>query len=584
MKSYDETYQNVLRRRDEQMAKKRRRIAIAGSAVLPAVMLSAAVGIGAAAWRWGVPAENGGNEISPSSGNADVSAGEMLQQTADVQPPVQLIDNRLIFMENGENIDITHMISEKIPYIYEYTDEGTGLACYAVAGGTPENYGWAKFSMYELDAETPENSKWINYTCNTLFADRQDRKWYEAAITQLSEKPENNRIILWSMTERAWMDQTWPYNTLKILAAQDSLDGYDVYLHLEGVDHIPTEEEAYYTAERIGLTVKYYDGRHHDFSDLYDIDALNDEFRDRLIADDNLKILRLTDGGRIRHVLMLRNYSEEDTCWHTVFITLDNNPGSKAQLYTFGGEENYTVNTGDCRIVNMDGTDVLMTNVDGSVYAIAFDFTELSFTCSPTDQAWDTAGSVVAQDSLGGYTAYLELEGAESGAVEIGNRENPYYSDAVITVIDPDGHRASVSLLNELSGNVQIPHILDNAINGKHPEAAVKLFEMDYNGEKRYVLALRGYGDMTSDEVPVPIDPYYSTVFFAVEPECFDSGKLELYRLDGNMNYGVTITDGFRLDHDIVFVDVEGSVICEVLEFDPDSLTFTFEMTNEPVE
>ena len=55
MKSYDEIYQSVLRRRDEQMAKKRRRIAVAGSVVLPAIMLSAAVGVGVAAWQ-GAPA------------------------------------------------------------------------------------------------------------------------------------------------------------------------------------------------------------------------------------------------------------------------------------------------------------------------------------------------------------------------------------------------------------------------------------------------------------------------------------------------------------------------------------------------
>ena len=57
MKSYDEIYNSVLRRRDEQMAKKRRRIAVAGSVVLPAIMLTAAVGVGVAAWQGGPAAE-----------------------------------------------------------------------------------------------------------------------------------------------------------------------------------------------------------------------------------------------------------------------------------------------------------------------------------------------------------------------------------------------------------------------------------------------------------------------------------------------------------------------------------------------
>ena len=403
MKSYDEIYQNVLRRRDEQIARKRRRIAVMGS-VLPVSVLTLAAVFGIAALQGKPLAE------SEVSGNANASAAQLSQTAENAAPPVKLVDNRLILEEVGASIDITDMISDEVPYIYEYAGSQTDLVNYVVAGGTPENYGWAKFVMYERDTDTPENSKWSCRSYNTLASEMQDRRWYEAALRQLSEKPENNRIIIWSMTERTWEQDQEPF--------------------------LPEDGE-------------------------------------------NVKVADL--------------------------LTVD-------------------------------------------------------------------------EDSLDGYTACLVLKN-EVGTDGADGRTKHSFDDALIIVDNADGDRASIAA-SELSGNSYIYDMILIAVNGKHPETALKLFSMDYKGEKHYLLALRS--DMSLDEVSsVFVKPFYSTLFFAVEPECFDSGRLELYKCNGLANYSVGIGDGFRLDRDNVFVDVGDSTIHSIFVFDPDTLNFSFNQGRE---
>ncbi|MDE6259325.1 MAG: hypothetical protein K2M42_00425 [Oscillospiraceae bacterium] len=56
---------------------------------------------------------------------------------------VKCEDDRLIFTANdGQRIDITDLIDQDTPYIYDGSDPGTGSTYYVVMGGTPESYGW----------------------------------------------------------------------------------------------------------------------------------------------------------------------------------------------------------------------------------------------------------------------------------------------------------------------------------------------------------------------------------------------------------------------------------------------------------
>ena len=60
---------------------------------------------------------------------------------------VETENGRLFFLLDGERTDITDLISEDTPYIYDGSDQEAGLTYYLIIGGTPENYGcleWVK--------------------------------------------------------------------------------------------------------------------------------------------------------------------------------------------------------------------------------------------------------------------------------------------------------------------------------------------------------------------------------------------------------------------------------------------------------
>lgn len=78
--------------------------------------------------------------------------GELsFRQTADGRitsfveygPVIEEEDGRLFFApKDGQRIDITDLVSEETPYIYDGGDPDTELTYYIIMGGTPECYGW----------------------------------------------------------------------------------------------------------------------------------------------------------------------------------------------------------------------------------------------------------------------------------------------------------------------------------------------------------------------------------------------------------------------------------------------------------
>ena len=59
---------------------------------------------------------------------------------------VESEDGRLFFdRDDGQRIDITDLVSEDTPYIYDCSDPDTGMIYYIVMGGTPEAYGWLEW-------------------------------------------------------------------------------------------------------------------------------------------------------------------------------------------------------------------------------------------------------------------------------------------------------------------------------------------------------------------------------------------------------------------------------------------------------
>lgn len=135
--------------------KPRRRLSRAGALVLAAVLvLCLAVSASAAAGM------NILGQFRAWSGAVDTwyetDDGERgVQGSIDLdnmKVPAELRDGRLYFTANGENIDITDVISDTQAYTYSFTNEqGT---YHLIVGGKPESFGWAEFDQ---DA----NGEWV---------------------------------------------------------------------------------------------------------------------------------------------------------------------------------------------------------------------------------------------------------------------------------------------------------------------------------------------------------------------------------------------------------------------------------------
>ncbi|MDO5444634.1 MAG: hypothetical protein Q4F31_03320 [Eubacteriales bacterium] len=67
--------------------------------------------------------------------------------TDDLKEPVIFSDGRMLFVVNGESIDITDQISQSEPFRYEYTDDegNTHYWFIGLNSDEPENYGYAEY-------------------------------------------------------------------------------------------------------------------------------------------------------------------------------------------------------------------------------------------------------------------------------------------------------------------------------------------------------------------------------------------------------------------------------------------------------
>lgn len=77
-------------------------------------------------------------------------------------------DGRLIFnCDDGRHINITDLVSEETPYIYDGSDPDNGLTYYIIMGGTPELFGWFEWIQvpYPFDDNGPAGDV-FNYDGN----------------------------------------------------------------------------------------------------------------------------------------------------------------------------------------------------------------------------------------------------------------------------------------------------------------------------------------------------------------------------------------------------------------------------------
>ena len=98
--------------------------------------------------------------------------------------PIVQEDGKLWFVNGGERTDLTGLIDEDTPYIYEHTDPATGNKGYVIVGGAADNYGWAEFFLAEGGAASMTGD---NYADSYLTIDGVRQPSYELS-EELVEK------------------------------------------------------------------------------------------------------------------------------------------------------------------------------------------------------------------------------------------------------------------------------------------------------------------------------------------------------------------------------------------------------------
>ncbi len=145
-------------------------LALAAALVLALGVAAYSTGLRFSGW--------GGNMEIQSEQTAGGIENTVYVHTENMTQPVRFEDGRMIFIVNGEHIDITDQVSESEPYIYQYTDEG-GVIHYWIIGKNgpePEHYGFAEY-LHPLDGEWT-----IGYVART---DGNTAPWLAAAWEEL---------------------------------------------------------------------------------------------------------------------------------------------------------------------------------------------------------------------------------------------------------------------------------------------------------------------------------------------------------------------------------------------------------------
>ena len=135
----------------------------------------------------GVAAYSTGLTFSGWGGNIEIHTEQteggientVYVHTENMTQPVSFEGGRMIFVVNGEHIDITEQVSETVPFIYQYTDEEAGVIHYWIIGKNgpePEHYGLAEYLQ-------PTDGEWTGgYVART---DNNEAPWLYAAWEEL---------------------------------------------------------------------------------------------------------------------------------------------------------------------------------------------------------------------------------------------------------------------------------------------------------------------------------------------------------------------------------------------------------------
>lgn len=82
-----------------------------------------------------------------------MSYGGGMSYAEDREHPIKVEEgNRLMFVADGQHIDITDLVDENTPYIYTY-ENSAGDNCYIVVGGAAGDYGYIELLPYMIEED-----------------------------------------------------------------------------------------------------------------------------------------------------------------------------------------------------------------------------------------------------------------------------------------------------------------------------------------------------------------------------------------------------------------------------------------------
>ena len=187
----------------ENKGTQKRRMPRAGKIVLAAALavgcvLSIAAGLPAQVYNF-----MSGGMVSIEGGKTDNITSFVKWESIDEDEqnaPIVLEDGKLWFVNGEKRTDLTGLIDENTPYIYEHTDPATGNKGYVIVGGGADNYGWAEFFLTEGGAASMTGD---NYADSYLTIDGVRQPSYEIS-EELVEKLNNDPSYALETVNHPW--------------------------------------------------------------------------------------------------------------------------------------------------------------------------------------------------------------------------------------------------------------------------------------------------------------------------------------------------------------------------------------------
>ena len=180
------------------------KVMVLAAALAVGCVLSIAAGLPAQVYNFMT-----GGSVAIEGGKTDNITTCVKWEPIDEQnAPIVQENGKLWFVNGGERTDLTGLIDENTPHIYEHTDSATGNKGYVIVGGTADHFGWVEIfetedgagsltgsdyddtyltidgvrqPSYELSEELVEK---LNHDPSYKL-DTVNRPWFQAALDQL---------------------------------------------------------------------------------------------------------------------------------------------------------------------------------------------------------------------------------------------------------------------------------------------------------------------------------------------------------------------------------------------------------------